>query len=362
MKNNQSTNSHSTLLVNVPNEVDHVGLMESLSINELIQQEKKSDIKMIDIMRLDARTELNSRIDYSDLEDLEGLIIAVKGVQQAIICSRDKKTGRINIEEGFRRYFASVNLLKAGHEWARFIPVKFVLPLKEEDRLINHLIHNSGKKYSDVELGGIYFKLITNCGWTPKLVAEKFGKSESHISNLKNLYSVAIQEPSLIQSILKGEISATTVMQTVKKTKDAKKVKKMVEEGIEKAKLEGKKKATKDDITVLKDNVPTESKGGGRKHKEPNKAKLELLSEDVPETNSSHTSNYIGDSREYDIANEEIDSELSLDDKVEMLKAKIYSYSMTLLDELGTEFQSSKSKISKDIAGYAESIIVKNIK
>jgi ParB-like chromosome segregation protein Spo0J len=98
-------------------------------------------------------------------------------------------------------------------------------------------------------------KRLVNFHYKPEEIARKVGKSVPHIYNMLTLANASRKVKELVIS---GEISGTTIVHIVRQTPDEREQYKMVQEAIESAKKEGKKKATAKNVSQLVQKNPAQ--------------------------------------------------------------------------------------------------------
>lgn len=113
----------------------------------------------------------------------------------------------------------------------------------EGDRILSMITRNSGRPLTPLETSEVLKRLIAY-GWTPAQVAKKTGYGIGQVNNLITLSGLG---PELTKPIEKGEVSATLVVEEVRKKGPAEAAKSL-SGAIEKAKGEGKTRATRKHI------------------------------------------------------------------------------------------------------------------
>jgi ParB/RepB/Spo0J family partition protein len=219
--------------------------------NQEFFKEQRKDLLMVDPRLIIANENDNIREDYGNIEELSESIVE-NGVKVALRGYRDGEN--FVVTDGFRRTRAIKLALEKGVEIAR---VPFILEPKgyaKEQRILDMFIMNDGKRLTALEEGRLFLKLENDYGFTRKEIAKKTGRTEGHISQMIQLQD-APQEAK--EAIKDGKISASTVRKVVANTKNQEEAKEVVNNAIEKAQSEGKKKATENDVVaeVIKPNV-----------------------------------------------------------------------------------------------------------
>lgn len=101
--------------------------------------------------------------------------------------SFDKETGIYTVEGGFHRTQALLELINEGVQFKRIKVEVSNNSLSEEERIIRHMISNSGRTSSDYDLGYMADRLYT-LGWKLEEIASKFGREKTVISSLRSTY------------------------------------------------------------------------------------------------------------------------------------------------------------------------------
>jgi len=167
----------------------------------------------------------NVRIDYGDINELARSIEA-NGIKQPLRGHLDKIEGKIMVTDGHRRLKAIQLLAKKG--------VKIRVPIisdareSEEQRVLNMLILNEGKKLNPVEESEVINRL-SNYGYPEDEIRDKTGFTKVYICNLKLLNASPKKVKDLI---LKNIVSATLAMQIFREEKDYTKAQELIENTI----------------------------------------------------------------------------------------------------------------------------------
>lgn len=212
--------------------------------NVEFNKEQRKDMLLIDPRLIVANEENNIREDYGNIEELADSI-AENGVRVPLKGYREGEN--FVVTDGFRRSRAIKIALERGVEIAR---VPFVLEPRgysKDQRILDMFIMNDGKRLTPLEEGKLFLKLENDFGFTRKEIAKKTGRTEGHISQMIQLQD-APQEAK--DAIKEGKISASTVRKVVANTKNQEEAKEVVNNAIEKAKKEGKAKATEQDVVA----------------------------------------------------------------------------------------------------------------
>ncbi len=214
-----------------------------------------------------ANDEENVRDDYGDLdgEDLESISEGIKLPRVGYI---NEETGKFHVCDGFRRFKKYSRLVERGVIEPGRLPCKIDMSCTTpQGRLELALDLSSGKTLTLVEQGKGYLRLRDEFGLSIDEIASKRGKSKQHINNCIQL--VTQTDDDVLEMVSKGEISATTVIETYQATQDPEQAKTVISEAVDLAKKRGKKKATAKDVEAVKggDSTPKTTKSKSSKGK-----------------------------------------------------------------------------------------------
>ena len=228
--------------------------METIVNNNVMNNEinatKRTDIYQIDPRNIVVVEGFNARKNF-DLDELKEQIRKV-GVLNPItvIPFKDKETGaeKYRLVDGERRYRAVMALLAEGEDIKRIKAMYLPKGTKEEDLLIQQLLKNTGKQFSEIEMAKLFNRFKEQWGYTQTEIADKFCKKASFVSRCMALLDLPAE---IIEMMERGEISADTARQIASRHKDD--VDAQVEDAekaVNTAKAKGKKTATTKDIPV----------------------------------------------------------------------------------------------------------------
>lgn len=219
-------------------------------MNTEINATKRTDIYQIDPRNIVVVEGFNARKNF-DLDELEEQIRKV-GVLNPItvIPFKDKETGveKYRLVDGERRYRAVMNLIAEGEDIKRIKAMYLPKGTKEEDLLIQQLLKNTGKQFSEIEMAKLFNRFKEQWGYTQTEIADKFCKKASFVSRCMAL----LDFPSdIIAMMERGEISADTARQIVSQNRDDEDAQvEAADKAVKSAKAKGKKTATTKDIPV----------------------------------------------------------------------------------------------------------------
>lgn len=219
-------------------------------MNNELNATKRTDIYQIDPRNIVVVEGFNARKNF-DLDELKEQIRKV-GVLNPItvIPFKDKETGaeKYRLVDGERRYRAVMALLAEGEDIKRIKAMYLPKGTKEEDLLIQQLLKNTGKQFSEIEMAKLFNRFKEQWGYTQTEIADKFCKKTSFVSRCMALLDLPAE---IIEMMERGEISADSARQIASRHKDD--VDAQVEDAekaVKTAKAKGKKTATTKDIPV----------------------------------------------------------------------------------------------------------------
>lgn len=164
----------------------------------------KRDLFMIDPRNIVVVEGFNSRVDFK----LEDLIESIRnnGIKQplSVIAFKDEEgKEKYRLVDGERRYRATMKLLEEGVEIARVPAIFLPKSLSQEELLLEQLVRNEGKAFTDYEYS-IACKKFRDFGLTNKEIATRLSKNAGQIT-----YWLSIQDmdPELKEYFKMGKIS-----------------------------------------------------------------------------------------------------------------------------------------------------------
>ena len=219
-------------------------------MNNEINATKRTDIYQIDPRNIVVVEGFNARKNF-DLDELKEQIRKV-GVLNPItvIPFKDKETGaeKYRLVDGERRYRAVMALLAEGEDIKRIKAMYLPKGTKEEDLLIQQLLKNTGKQFSEIEMAKLFNRFKEQWGYTQTEIADKFCKKASFVSRCMALLELPAE---IIEMMERGEISADTARQIASQNKDDEDAQvEAADKAVKTAKAKGKKTATTKDIPV----------------------------------------------------------------------------------------------------------------
>jgi ParB/RepB/Spo0J family partition protein len=216
----------------------------------------RSDLYRLRPTDINVKEGFNSRVRDFDPDDADDIAlahsIAQVGVKQPVTVFNED--GRVYLSDGHRRLAAALYAI----EHIEGTPADLLIPTQTEpavaseaDRIFSQIVRNSGKPFSPLEQALVYKKLIGH-GWTVEDIALKAGFSTQRIRDLLALDALPKKVKKMVSD---GKVSATLAITTLKQAKgEAGKVAALLTSAVDKAKKEGKTKATQKDVAVAAPN------------------------------------------------------------------------------------------------------------
>ena len=204
---------------------------------------KRTDIYSVDPRNVVVVENFNVRRDFA-LDELKEQIKA-QGVLNPItvIPFKDEDGNeKYRLVDGERRLRATLAAIDEGADIKRIKALFLPRNTKEEDLLIEQMMRNEGKNFTEYEQAIMFQRFRDKFGYTPAEIAAKFCKSQTFVGRCLNLLELA---PEIQTKIEQGEISTGAVRQIVSTNKDDEKAQiAAVEDAIADAKEKGSKSAS----------------------------------------------------------------------------------------------------------------------
>lgn len=203
----------------------------------------RSDLFRIDPRVLTIKDGWNAR-DFSDPENqrhVETLAASIRevGVQEPLTVVMED--GHPVVTNGESRLRAVRMLLDEGVD-IKTVPVQTeARHASDADKLASQIVRNSGKPFTVIETSHVFARLI-GYGWTEKDVAARAGLT---VERVRQILTLNAAPASVRKKVRSGAISATVVQRIAAKADgDSKKIADQVDAAIQKAKEDGKTKAS----------------------------------------------------------------------------------------------------------------------
>ena len=155
---------------------------------------KRTDIFQIDPRNIVVMDDFNARRDF-DLEELKEQIKA-KGVLNPITVLPFKDEDgieRYKLVDGERRYRATMLAIEEGTNIPYIKALKLPKDTSTEELLIEQMMRNEGKRFSEYECGIMFKRFKEEFGYTQNEIAEKFKKSPAFVSKCLSLMDLPIE-------------------------------------------------------------------------------------------------------------------------------------------------------------------------
>lgn len=195
-----------------------------------MEKEKRSEVLWVDPATLEVEKGFNVRFDYGDIDGLSASILE-NGVKVPLrVKLKDKKTNIRTIIDGHRRFKAIQKLVTDGYtDFLVPIMVEPATSSNEEERTLSMITLNEGKPLTMLEEAEVYRRL-NNFKWSPTDISKRVGKSVTHINNCLLLVTAS---KKLKDQIIAGKISASAVVESLKKSDDQQTTEKELTEKID---------------------------------------------------------------------------------------------------------------------------------
>lgn len=209
---------------------------------------KRTDIYTIDPRNVVIVENFNVRKEFA-LDELKEQI-KLQGVLNPItvVPFKDEDGNeKYRLVDGERRVRATLAAIEEGAEIARIKAIFLPRNTIEEDLLIEQMMRNEGKNFTEYEQALMFQRFRDKFGYSQSEIAAKFGKSATFIGRCLSLLELA---PEIQEKIENGEISTGAVRQIVGTNKEDEAAQiEAVETAIADAKSKGKSTATAKNVS-----------------------------------------------------------------------------------------------------------------
>ena len=220
-----------------------INALKSKNMETNINITKRTDIYSIDPRNVVVVNNFNVRRDFA-IDELKEQIKA-QGVLNPItvIPFKDEDGNeKYRLVDGERRLRATLAAISEGADIKRVKALFLPRNTKEEDLLIEQMMRNEGKNFTEYEQAIMFQRFRDKFGYTQSEIAVKFCKSAAFVGHCLSLLELA---PEIQDKLEKGEISTGAVRQIVELNKDNEAAQvAAVQEAVDDAKSKGKKSAT----------------------------------------------------------------------------------------------------------------------
>lgn len=209
---------------------------------------KRTDIFLIDPRNIVVMENFNVRRDF-DLDELKEQIKA-KGVLNPITVKPFKNENgeeKYELIDGERRFRATMLAISEGADIPWIKSLKAPKDATLEDLLVEQMMRNEGKRFSEYESGIMFKRFKEEFGYTQAQIAEKFKKSPAYVSKCLSFMDL----PQDIQDrIIRNEISAKAAKDIVATYETEQEQLEATKAAVQIAHEQGKKTATNKEINL----------------------------------------------------------------------------------------------------------------
>lgn len=201
----------------------------------------RSDTYKVDPRLLTIKPGFNCR-DFSDPANIEHVSTLAESIREVgvkepltVIMEGDTPV----VTNGESRLRAVMMLIEQGVEIAT-VPVQTEpRHSSEADHIASQIVRNAGKPFTVMEQCRVFIRL-SDLGWTPAEIGKRAGLTAERVQQIMSLNQASETVREKIQA---GEVSPTLVQKAIAK-EGPKAAEKTIVKAVERAKSEGKKKAT----------------------------------------------------------------------------------------------------------------------
>lgn len=204
---------------------------------------KRTDIYNIDPRNVVVVDNFNVRRDF-DIDELKEQIKAQGVLNPITVVPFKDEDGneKYRLVDGERRLRATLAAISEGADIKRVKAIFLPRNTKEEDLLIEQMMRNEGKNFTEYEQAIMFQRFRDKFGYTQSEIASKFCKSATFVGRCLSLLELA---PEIQEKLEKGEISTGAVRQIVGLNKEDESAQiAAVENAVADAKSKGKTTAT----------------------------------------------------------------------------------------------------------------------
>lgn len=204
---------------------------------------KRTDIYNIDPRNVVVVDNFNVRRDFA-IDELKEQIKAQGVLNPITVVPFKDEDGneKYRLVDGERRLRATLAAISEGADIKRVKAIFLPRNTKEEDLLIEQMMRNEGKNFTEYEQAIMFQRFREKFGYTQSEIASKFCKSATFVGRCLSLLELA---PEIQEKLEKGEISTGAVRQIVGLNKEDESAQiAAVENAVADAKSKGKTTAT----------------------------------------------------------------------------------------------------------------------
>lgn len=209
---------------------------------------KRTDIYNIDPRNVVVVDNFNVRRDFA-IDELKEQIKAQGVLNPITVVPFKDEDGneKYRLVDGERRLRATLAAISEGADIKRVKAIFLPRNTKEEDLLIEQMMRNEGKNFTEYEQAIMFQRFREKFGYTQSEIASKFCKSATFVGRCLSLLELA---PEIQEKLEKGEISTGAVRQIVGLNKEDESAQiAAVENAVADAKSKGKTTATGKNIS-----------------------------------------------------------------------------------------------------------------
>lgn len=215
---------------------------------EEINVTKRTDIYSVDPRNVVVIDNFNVRRDFA-IDELKEQIKAQGVLNPITVVPIKDENGneKYRLVDGERRLRATLAAIAEGADIKRIKAIFLPRNTNEEDLLIEQMMRNEGKNFTEYEQAIMFQRFRDKFGYTQSEIAAKFCKSATFIGRCLSLLELA---PAIQEKLEKGEISTGAVRQIVGLNKEDEGAQiAAVENAVADAKSKGKATATGKNIS-----------------------------------------------------------------------------------------------------------------
>lgn len=204
---------------------------------------KRTDIYNIDPRNVVVVDNFNVRRDFA-IDELKEQIKAQGVLNPITVVPFKDEDGneKYRLVDGERRLRATLTAISEGADIKRVKAIFLPRNTNEEDLLIEQMMRNEGKNFTEYEQAIMFQRFRDKFGYTQSEIASKFCKSATFVGRCLSLLELA---PEIQEKLEKGEISTGAVRQIVGLNKEDESAQiAAVENAVADAKSKGKTTAT----------------------------------------------------------------------------------------------------------------------
>lgn len=167
----------------------------------------KNNMYKIDPRLIDVVDGFNSRVDFALDELKESIKLnGIKNPISVIPTKDDNGNERYRLVDGERRYRAVMSLLEDGEDIKRIPAIFLSKSLTPEELLMEQLLRNEGKRFTEYEYA-IAFRKFIDLGYQPSEIVKKLG-----LAPWKTIFLTHLERDERVQKLMReGRIEGTEV-------------------------------------------------------------------------------------------------------------------------------------------------------